>query len=167
MLAASAHVLPYDSELITRAQSRAYLGLRIVLRQSPSCINMERINIERRIMRNHNSILHSDSQNTPQSRLQITVQSFRRPRALEIAFEILACSNSHFQMGHLHLASLLSSQSVSRGHQVFNLKRYGDQFASRTREGRTYLATVALLGYQIFEGVAAVNGRSLKRSCPF
>jgi hypothetical protein len=79
------------------------------------CINMERINIERR---NNEKSKHFIFLNTPQPRLEITVQSFRRPRALEIAFEILACGNSHFQMGHRHLASLLSSQSVSRGYQV-------------------------------------------------
>ncbi len=50
----------------------------------------------------------------PRTRLEITVHSFLRPRALEIAFEILACANSYFKMGHVNLASLLNSQSVSR-----------------------------------------------------
>jgi hypothetical protein len=77
------------------------------------CINMERINIERR--NNEKSkhfictTLPSDSQNTPQRRLQITVHSVRRPRAVDIAFEVLACVNSHIHMGHGNLASLLSS----------------------------------------------------------
>jgi hypothetical protein len=58
------------------------------------------------------SAIESDSR----ARLEITVQSFHRPRALGIALEILAYGNSYFQMGHGHLASLLSSQSVSRGY---------------------------------------------------
>jgi hypothetical protein len=33
----------------------------------------------------------------PQSQLQITVHSFLRPGAVDIAFEILDCINSHFQ----------------------------------------------------------------------
>jgi hypothetical protein len=53
---------------------------------------------------------------TLQPRLEITVQSFLPPRALEIAFKILAGVNSYIQMGHGHLAFLLSSQSVSCGH---------------------------------------------------
>jgi hypothetical protein len=86
-------------------------------------INMGHINIERR---NNEKSKHLYTQlnptfrfsNTPQPWLEITVHSFLRPSAFEIAFEILACVNSHIQMGHGHLASLLSSQSVSRGHQV-------------------------------------------------
>ena len=54
------------------------------------------------------------------SRLEITIQSLLRPRALEITFEILASLNSHIQIGHRHVESLLSSQSVSRGH-LFHL----------------------------------------------
>jgi hypothetical protein len=98
--------------------------------------------------------------------LVVCVQMFNLPYALEIVFEILARGNSHVQMGHAHLAFLFNSQSVSRGHQVFNLK-YGDQFASRTREGRTYLATIALLPYPVIESVLAVNWISLRRSCLF
>ena len=59
-----------------------------------------------------------------QPRLDINVQSFCQAHAPEIALEILACGNDHFQMGHRHLVPLLSSQSVSRGHEGFNLKRW-------------------------------------------
>ena len=101
----------------------------------------------------------------PEPHLEITVHSFLRPRALEIAFEFLGCVNSHFQMGHIHLESLLTSQIVSRGHQIFNLNWYCDQFTSPTREGRTYLATVEFFAYPRIEGLLAVTWCSLERSC--
>jgi hypothetical protein len=75
-------------------------------------------------MRNHQLNPAPPILKIPRSRLEIPVHSFLRPRALEIAFEILAYGNSHFQMGHIHLASLLNGQSMSRGYQVFDLKRY-------------------------------------------
>jgi hypothetical protein len=58
----------------------------------------------------------------PRPRLEITVHCFLRPRALEIAFEILASINCGFQMRYGHWSFLFSSQCVSRGHQVFDLQ---------------------------------------------
>jgi hypothetical protein len=131
------------------------------------CINIERINIERR--NNEKSkhfictTLPSNSQNTPQPRLEITVHSVCRPLAVDIAFKVLACVNSHVHMGHGHLASFLSSQSVSHGHQVFNLKWDRNQFASQTRKGQTYLVTITLLPYPRIKGILAINWYSLRR----
>jgi hypothetical protein len=130
-----------------------------------TCINIERMNIERRNNEEIKALIcitqsyPSDSQNTPQRRLEITVRSVRRPRAVDIAFEVLTCVNSHIHIGH--------GKSVSRGHQVFNLKWDGDQFTSQTREGRTYLATITLLPYPRIKGILAVNWRSLRRICLF
>ena len=74
-----------------------------------TCINIERtmytVDIQRET-RNQSTYMHNSNPNpgfskilrTPQPRLEITVQSFLRTRALEIAFEILACVNSHIQM---------------------------------------------------------------------
>ena len=74
-------------------------------------------------MRNHQLNPTLPILKIPRSRLEITVHSFCRPWAVYIAFEVLACGNCHAHMGHGHLTPLLSSQSVSRGHQVFNLKQ--------------------------------------------
>ena len=99
--------------------------------------------------------------------LVVCVQMLNLSYALEIAFEILACRNRHVQMGQAHLASLFNSQSVSRGHQVFDLKRYCCQSASQTQKGRTYLAAIALPPHPRFEGVLAVDWWYLRRSYLF
>lgn len=103
----------------------------------------------------------------PRTRLEITVHSVRRPRTVDIAFEVLVCVNSYVHIGHGYLTSLLSSQNVSRRYQVFNLKQYDNQFVFRIRKGRTYLASIALLAYPIIEGVRAVNQCSLKHNYLF
>lgn len=79
------------------------------------------------------------------------VSSSHLPDALEIAFEILACGNSHVQIGDAHLASHFNSQTVGRGYQISNLKRHNDQFTSRMHEGRTHLCPSRSLHHSLPE----------------